>query len=81
MFVVLVTKLCLTLCDPMNCIPRGSSVHGIFPDKNTGVGCHLLLQEIFLTQGSNLRLLHWQVDSFPLSHQGSTILFNIGKHD
>ena len=26
------------------------------PGKNTGVGCHALLQEIFLTQGSNLRL-------------------------
>ena len=30
-----------------------------FPDKNTGVGCHFLLQGIFLTQGSNLPLLHW----------------------
>ena len=28
------------------------------PGKNTGVGCHALLQGIFLTQGSNLRLLH-----------------------
>ena len=39
--------------------------------KNTGVGCHFLLQEIFPTQGSNphlLRLLHWQADSLPLSH-------------
>ena len=30
------------------------------------MGCHFLLQGIFLTQGSNLhllRLLHWQVDS------------------
>ena len=24
-----------------------------FPDKNTGVGCHFLLQGIILTQGSN----------------------------
>ena len=38
------------------------------PGKNTGVGCHFLLQEIFLTQGSNSRLLHWQADSFPLFH-------------
>ena len=29
------------------------------PGKNTGVGCHALLQGIFPTQGSNLRLLHW----------------------
>ena len=28
------------------------------PGKNTGVGCHSLLQEIFLTQGSNPCLLH-----------------------
>ena len=25
----LITKLCLTVCDPMNCRPSGSSVHGI----------------------------------------------------
>ena len=30
-----------------------SSVHGDSPGKNTGVGCHALLQGIFLTQGSN----------------------------
>ena len=29
-----------------------------FPGKNTGVRCHFLLQGIFLTQGSNLGLLH-----------------------
>ena len=33
-----------------------------FPGKNTRVGCHFLLQGIFLTQGSNPCLLHWQVD-------------------
>ena len=52
----------------------GSSVHGIFPGKNTGIGCHFLFQGIFPTQGSNphlLSLLHWQVDSLPLSYLGS----------
>ena len=42
-----------------------------FLGKNTGVGCHFLLQEIFLTQGSNchlLHLLHWQGVSLPLCH-------------
>ena len=39
-----------------------------FPGKNTGVGCHFLLQGIFLTQGLNSHLLHWWVDSLPLSH-------------
>ena len=41
------------------------------PGKNTGLGCHALLQGFFPTQGSNPHLLHWQVDSLPLSHLGS----------
>ena len=41
-----------------------------FPGKNTGVGCHVLLQGIFLSQELNLSLLHWQAGSLPLSHQG-----------
>ena len=45
-----------------------------FPSKNTGAGCHFLLQGIFLTQGSNPRLLHWQADSLPLSHLGNPLL-------
>ena len=39
------------------------------PGKNPGVGCHALLQGIFLIQGSNLHLLcvlHWQASSLPL---------------
>ena len=31
-----------------------------FSGKNTGVGCHFLLQGIFLTQGLSPHLLHWQ---------------------
>ena len=34
----------LTLCDPMDHSPPGSSVHGDSPGKNTAVGCHALLQ-------------------------------------
>ena len=41
-----------------------------FPGKNTGVGCHFLLQGIFMIHGSNSHLLHWQADSLPLSHPG-----------
>ena len=58
------TKLlqsCLTLCDTMDCNPPGSSVHWFPPGKNTGMGCHFLLQGIFPTQGWNpclLWLLH-----------------------
>ena len=42
-----------------------------FPRQETEVGCHFFLQRIFLAQGLNLHLLNWQVDSLPLSHQGS----------
>ena len=44
-----------------------------FPFQPTGVGCHFLLQGIFLTQGLNPCLLHWQVESLPLSHQRSPL--------
>ena len=76
MLLCLVTQSYLTLCDPMDCSLSGSSVHGDSPGKNTGVGFHALLQGIFPTQGSNLRLLcllHWQADFLPLSHLGSPL--------
>ena len=44
-----------------------------FPGKNTGVGCHALLQGTFPTQGSDLCLLHWPAGSSPLRHLGSPI--------
>ena len=37
-----------------------------FPGKDTGVGCHVLLQGIFQTQGSDPRLPRWQAGSLPL---------------
>ena len=43
-------------CNFMDCSLPGSSVHRIL-QTSTGVGCHALLQGIFPTQGSNLRLL------------------------
>ena len=46
------------------------------PDKNTGVGCHFLLQGIFLIQGSNPRLLcllPWQARSLPLAPPGKPV--------
>ena len=43
---------CPTLCNPMDCSPPDSSVSGDSPGKNTGVGCHALLQGIFFTQES-----------------------------
>ena len=47
--------------------------------KSIGVGCHFLLQGIFLTQGLNLHLLHWQADSLPLSHQGNPLFCTFRK--
>ena len=42
-----------------------------FPGKNTGVGCHFLLQEIFPTQGLNLGFPRCRQTLYGLSHQGS----------
>ena len=50
-------RLCPTLGYPMDCSLPSSSVHGDSPGKNTGVGCHFLLQRIFLTQGSRPSLI------------------------
>ena len=49
-----------------------------FPSKNTGMGCHFLLQGSVLIQGLNLRLLrllHWQADFSPLSLLGSPCIW------
>ena len=44
------------------------------PGKNTGVDCHLLLQEIFPTQELNLDLLHCRQTLYRLSHQESPVI-------
>ena len=59
--------VCPPLCNPMDCrlISACDS-----PGKNTGVGCHALLQGIFPTWGLNRHLpciLYWQVGSLPLA--------------
>ena len=51
----------------------GSSVHENSPGKNPGVGCHILLQRIFSTQGSNPGLLNCRQILYQLSYQGSPI--------
>ena len=61
------------LSDLIDHSPPGSSVHGMLQARILGVGCHALLQGIFPTQGSNLRLLrllHRQVGSLPLVPPG-----------
>ena len=60
-------------CDPMDCSPPVSPIHGIFQAR---VGCHSLLQ------GSNLGLLHYRQILHHLSHQGSRRLdthYQLGK--
>ena len=49
----LVTQLFPTLCNPVDCTPLGSYVHGDSPGKNAGVGCHAFLHGILPIQGSN----------------------------
>jgi len=55
----------------MDCSPPGSSVHGDSAGKNTGVGCHVLFQGIFPTQGSNPGRQHCRWVLYHLSHQES----------
>ena len=65
--------MCLTLCDPMNCSPPGSSVHGIFQARILEQVAMSFSQPrdlpwISLMQGSYLRLLHllhWQEGALP----------------
>ena len=42
-----------------------------FPGKDSGVGCHFLLQGIFPTQGLNPGLLHCREILYQLSYKGS----------
>ena len=56
------------LCAPMDWVDCSPPIlcQWDSPGKNTGLGCHALLQGIFPTQGSNLHLLcplHWQAGS------------------
>ena len=82
----LVIQSCLTLCDPLDCSPPGSSVYRDSPGKTTGVVCHALLQENFPTQGSNpgvlicrwiLYLLSYQETYFQRIHQTPNNCFKI----
>ena len=56
-------------CNPVDCSPLGSSVHGLLQAR--------ILEWVTISfprvssQGSNLHLLHWQADFLPLSHLGS----------
>ena len=66
-----VAQSCPTLCDPIHCSLTKLLHPWDFPGKSTGVGCHFLLQRIFLTQGSNPGLPHCRQTLYRLSHQGN----------
>jgi len=53
----------------MDCNPLGSSAQGIFPGKNTGVGCHSLSGDLSDSgmETAFLCLLYFQEDSLPLA--------------
>ena len=75
----LVAQSCLTICDPMDCSPPGSSVHAGSLSKNTGVGCHSLLQGISLAgRPANPGLPPCRQSLYHLSHQGSP--FNVREY-
>ena len=74
-------ELCPTHWDPWT-RARKAPLSMRFPSKNTRVGYHFLLQEIFSTQRPNpclLLLLHWQVDSLPAESQGKTKITGVGS--
>ena len=69
---------CLSLCNPVDCMPSRLLFSWDSLDKNTGVVCHALLQGIFLFQASNPRLLcllhqQWRSMNFPLGPLGKFI--------
>ena len=63
-----ITQSYPTLCDPMDRSRPGASLHGDSPGENTGVGCHALLQGIFLTQELNWGLLPCRRILYQLSY-------------
>ena len=66
----LVTQSFLILCNPMDCSLPGSSVHGISQARILEWVAIPFIQGIFLTQGSNLGLLHCRQILYQLSHKG-----------
>ena len=61
---------CIQRCDPVDCGPPGSSVHGIFQTRMLEWDA-ISFSRGFSWTGIGTCLLYWQADSLPLSHQGS----------
>ena len=70
----LLAQSCPTLCNPVDCSPPGSSLHGDSPGQNTGVGSRSLLQGISPTQGSNLGYRHFFKEDIQMVKKCSTLL-------
>ena len=71
---VLVPQLCPTLCDPMDCSPQGSSVHGILEARILEWVSVPFSRGSSQLRGSNLGLSHCRQIPYHLSHQGSPLL-------
>ena len=68
---VLVTQSCPTPCEPMNCSPPGSSVHGILQARMQEWVAMLFFKGICPIQGSNPGLPHHRQILYYRNHQGS----------
>ena len=66
-------QLCPTLCDPMDCSPPGSSIHGILQAKVLEWVAISFSRGMFPTQGSHPGLSHCRQMLYHLSHQNLTI--------
>ena len=67
----LVAKSCPTLSTPWTAACQAPLSMGFTRQKNTGVGCHFLLQGNYPTQESNRSLLHCRQILYQLSYKGS----------
>ena len=78
-YVCSVAQSCPALCSPMDCSPPGSSLYGVFQARILDWVAISSSRVIFPTQESNphllhlLHVLHWQVNSLPLCHLGSSM--------
>ena len=70
---VLVAQSYLTLCDPMDCSPPGSSVLGVFQAMILAWVAIFFSRGIFLTQGLNPGLLHSRQIPYGMSYKGSPL--------
>ena len=78
---VLVTESCLTLCDPMDYSPPGSSVHRMLQARTLEWVAMPSSRGIFPTQGLNPGLLHCRQILYHPSHPGSPPLTQAGTNN